>query len=222
MLDSPVDENLAHLDFQYKLVRKFQTDRLANTYSDFLELPRYRPACIYFLTDIYGAQDFTKRDQELERMYKFIRLVLPPKLVESVGYMIELNTMVRRLDYQVASVLVNELGVASSLTANQYAEAFRRCDNYVERMEQVRNTIMIITLVDEVVKQPMAGTSLRLARGPAEKAGWGDLYSFFARGYAAFKHMGGAEHFIATIRSREIRILDQIFSAENDPFNVNR
>ena len=104
------------------------------------------------------------------------------------------------------------------LNANDYACACRDCDNYVERLEQVNMIFEIFVLVDEVVKQPMASTSLRLAGKAAQIAGWGYTHSIFARGYAAFQHMGHASDFIKAIKLRETSILDNIFSAVDNPF----
>jgi hypothetical protein len=62
------------------------------------------------------------------------------------------------------------------------------------------------------------GTTLRLARKPAEWAGWADLQDFLERGFAAFKQMERAEAFLRTIELREMHILDRIYEQDPDPF----
>jgi hypothetical protein len=47
------------LDPQLALLRAWQSQRLRRTYADLLDDPRYRPACLFFLNDIYAARDFS-------------------------------------------------------------------------------------------------------------------------------------------------------------------
>ena len=51
-------------------------------------------------------------------------------------------------------------------------------------------------------------------------AGWHELQGFLERGYAAFKHMKGAEEFLNTIETRETGILDRIYAGDPDPFDL--
>ncbi len=46
------------LDSALAALRSWQVDRLARTYADFLADDRYRAACVFFLSDIYGAARF--------------------------------------------------------------------------------------------------------------------------------------------------------------------
>ena len=59
---------------------------------------------------------------------------------------------------------------------------------------------------------------MKLARVPAQRAGWGELYDFLKRGYAAFKQLRDVTTFVRIIAQRERRILDQIYSGNPDPF----
>jgi hypothetical protein len=57
-------------------------------------------------------------------------------------------------------------------------------------------------------------------RGPANRAGWNEVYDFLERGYKAFKQMRDVKKFARIIEEREKRILDAIFSGHPDPFAV--
>ena len=67
--------------------------------------------------------------------------------------------------------------------------------------------------------KPWIFATLKLMRGPARLAGLQDLQMFLERGFAAFRHMGGADHFLATITGRETRILNRLFSGHPNPFS---
>ncbi len=88
------------------------------------------------------------------------------------------------------------------------------------RVRQIKLIVQIGEDIDVVVKVPLAGMTLRAARGPALHAGWSQLQDFLERGYHAFKHMHGARYFLDTISGRERQILDRIYARHPQPFDV--
>ena len=60
---------------------------------------------------------------------------------------------------------------------------------------------------------------LVLARAPALRAGWFELYDFLRRGAQACQPMRNVDHFVATIYQRELSILEKIFAGEAQPFD---
>ena len=64
----------------------------------------------------------------------------------------------------------------------------------------------------------MVRTSLALMRKPAHMARLGALQEFLERGVAAFRAMGSAATFLATVRERETALLDAIVGGSTDPF----
>lgn len=208
------------LSDEVMMLRTWQTDRLTRTYEDFLESRRYRPAAEFFLSDIYAPRDFSQRNHDLQRFYDGVSKVLPERAVSILADAVELYQLSDRLDDKLARVLIDELGVTESITAEQYAEAYRRCDNYDERVRQIELIRQIGEGVDHLIHLPFIGLTLRLAHTPAVLAGWSELQGFLERGYAAFKHMKGADEFLATVTRRERHILDQIYAGAADPFNV--
>jgi hypothetical protein len=209
------------LDPALKLLRQWQSQRLARTYADLLASKRYAPACNFFLSDLYAARDFSQRDHDVKRLHSLLSRFLPASMLQILTDSITLNELTAALDHSLSEVLVGKLGVTDAITPELYAEGYRVCDNYVERLRQIQLIVKIGRQVDEAVRLPMVGTTLRLARGPAERAGWIELYEFLERGFTAFKHMHGAESFLRTIEDRETRILDRIFAGKADPFEID-
>jgi hypothetical protein len=208
------------LDPRLKILRTWQTARLTRSYTDLLESPRFAPACRFFLTDIYAPRDFSQRDHDIQRLYDFMAKFLPGKVIHTLGVTIELYNLTNELDEELATVLFEQLGVKDTITGELYAEAYRICDNYEVRKQQIDTIVQVGQGVDKLVGIPFIGTTLRLARGPAHKAGWYELQDFLERGFDAFKKMRGADHFLKTIQERETRVLNQIFAGEKDPFAV--
>jgi hypothetical protein len=208
------------LDPRLALLRTWQSQRLAQTYADLLADPHAGPAGRFFLSDIYAPRDFSQRDHDIERIYAFLTRVLPAQTLHLLSNVIALNHLTKLLDDDLCRVLVDQLGVVDTITPQQYAEGYRICDNYAERAQQID---LITTVLEEVgvgARLVVVGLAMKLARGPARRAGWVELYDFLARGYAAFKQLRDVPAFVGTIAQRERRILDQIFSDNPDPFTV--
>jgi hypothetical protein len=208
------------LEPQIKLLKTFQAERLAQTYADLLATKRYGPASQFFLTDIYAPKDFSQRDHDAERIYHLMRKFLPERMLYLLAKVLELNNLTETLDHQLIEVLVNQLDVSDTITPELYAEAYRICDNFQERYHQIETIIEVGWGVDRLIKNPLTVATLRIAKVPAYRAGWHELHDFLARGYEAFKAMRGSKKFLETLETREKRILNQIFSADPDPFAI--
>jgi hypothetical protein len=206
------------LDPMENLLRTWQSNRLARTYADLFQQPRYRLAGMFFLNDIYAARDFTQRDHDIEQMYAFMHRFIPDVFLRPLSMTVELNSLTAKLDQQLIDAMVNQLGLTDTITEELYAEGYRVCDNYDERFHQIKLVCEIGDYLDKVVKSPFAGSLLRISKAPARQAGWGELVEFLEAGYVAFRRLHGAASFLDTIRSRELGILNRIFEGDADPF----
>jgi hypothetical protein len=56
--------------------------------------------------------------------------------------------------------------------------------------------------------------TVKVARGPARLAGFGELQSFIERGLYAFKKMKGARRFLDALAEREMQVLNAIYDGE--------
>ncbi len=219
--DLQTNEELKHqpvsergLDPHLALLRTWQSDRLARTYADLLNDQHYRQACLFFLSDIYAPQDFSQRNHDVERIHSFLSRVVPAHMLQLLTDTIELNTLSDKLDDQLVRVLVDKLGVTDTITPELYAEGYRLCDNYAERVYQIDLITKVVEQVGKGARLIIVGAALKMLRRPAHQAGWVELYDFLERGYAAFKQIRDVKFFVDTIQQREKLILDQIFSGQ--------
>jgi len=207
----PLDPNLM-------LLRSWQVDRLTSTYTDFLADERYHSACSFFVSDIYGARDFSQRDRDFEHLYATLTRFLPEVMLRLLKDAIVLNQMTHDLDRQLLQVLVNKLGMEDTITADSYVQAYRLCDNYTVRLEQIVRLVAIVGQVGTGAHLPLVGPTLRLLRAPAHRLGWFDLYDFLDRGYRAFLPMKDVGPFAKAIDQRERLILERIYAGDPQPF----
>ena len=89
----------------------WQSNRLARTHADLRESPRYKLATEFFLSDLYGAKDFSRRDNDLERSYPMIITVLPANAIYAVAMAVELDALSLELDGLMSRILSEELDV---------------------------------------------------------------------------------------------------------------
>lgn len=211
----------AGLDPQMALLRRWQAKRLTRTYTDLLQSARYAPACRFFLDDIYGAKDFSQRDADILQVYGLLQKFIPAQLLRPLTLAIAVHSLTHQMDQKVLDIMVGELGMTTTMSQALYTEAYRRSNNFNDRVKQIEWIHQIGQNLDDIVRQPLTGPTVAAIRGPARAAGWGELVEFLDRGYASFKHMKGARQFLETVRTRERRALDKIYAHDPLPYGFD-
>jgi len=193
----------------------WQARRLRRTYADLAAQPRYAGAVDFFETDLYGGENFARRDADLARVVPIMVRTLPEGVIAAIAQAMELNALSQELD---RALLAHLPGHDGGFSVAEYCRAYRRMDDRPGRERQIRLTGEIGAALDGVVRKPFVRTALFMMRTPAHLAGMGVLHDFLERGFAAFQRMGGAELFLATITERETALLDAIMGGDDAPF----
>ena len=188
-------------------LRAWQAERLARTYADLSADPQSGRAVGFFLSDIYGPQDFTRRDAELMRAWGVLRRTLPPVTLEVLTLAIELQMLSEELDLEVAQHLP-----PGAIAAESYACAYRAAGRPEARRRQIELTVEVGRRLARAVRMPLVGLVLRAARMPAHMAGFGLLQDFLERGFAAFARMPSAAPLLDAIRDRETAFMSSLFA----------
>ena len=196
-------------------LKRWQMQRLARSYADVSAVPRYRAATAFFLDDLYGPKDFSRRDQEMVRILPAMTRLLPASAVETAALAIELEALSEDLDQRLTRLLP-----AGPIDEAGYARAYRASSTRSERERQVELLGEVGERLDALVRRPLVFRTLKLMRTPARLAGLEDLQDFLERGFEAFRHMKGADEFLALVRSREMELLNRLFSGAARPFSA--
>jgi len=196
-------------------LKLWQAERLAATYADLLDHPLYHDAAAFFLSDLYGPKDYSKRDADVARILPKLTAMLPAAALSTIADAVELDAVSEELDAAIAAQLPPHAFAA--MTAEAYAEAYRACDNRAVREQQIALMRHIGDALDGLTRLPLLEGTLRLMRGPAKLAGFAHLQSFLERGFGAFKRMGGAAPFLDTVQSRETRLMEALFATVANP-----
>ncbi len=190
-------------------LRAWQAARLARTYQDLAPDARQAPAITFFLSDLYGPQDFAPRDRQLVRAGPLLERTLPGGALGVLHDAVELYTLSAELDQALAKALP-----WGPISAENYARAYRAVGRPADRRRQIELIVRIGERLSQAVKQPLIGMALRATHVPAHLAGFGALQDFLERGFDAFRRLGDAREFLETIRARESALSEALLRAD--------
>jgi hypothetical protein len=196
-------------------LKAWQSRRLAETYADIAAQERYRAATSFFLDDLYGPKDFSRRDREMLRILPTMSRILPRSAVETASLAIELEALSEDLDQRAAAALP-----PGPIDDASYGEAYRKSSSAQERQHQIDLIDAVGRRLDALVRKPLVHSTLKLMRQPARLAGLSDMQDFMERGFEAFRAIQGADGFLALLREREERIMSRLFAGASRPFSA--
>lgn len=198
-------------------LRAWQAARLEQTYADLAREKSTGKAVRFFLSDIYGPQDFTRRDEDVRRAWRMLKHALPERMLEVLAKAMQLEVLSAELDLEMAVRLPS-----GPLTAETYAVAYRAVGREDDRRLQIRLIGEIGRTLARAVRTPLVGLALRAAHGPAHLAGLGTLQDFLERGFAAFHALEKPEQLIAAIDRRETRLMELLLEGAAEPAAASR
>ena len=193
----------------------WQARRLRMSYADLAADRRYTAAVEFFQNDLYSGADYSRRDADLARVVPMMVKMLPEAVIATVALSMELNALSQELDRALLARLPR---ADAQFSVAEYCKAYRRAGNLPLRRRQIRLIGEVGAALDRYVQKPLVRTALAMMKQPARLAGMSALQDFLERGFAAFRAMGGADHFLRTIDERETHILESIAGGASDPF----
>jgi len=198
-------------------IKQFQRERLAAVHADLLKSERYRLAARFFLDELYGARDFSSRDQELARMIPSMCRLLPESVLATLADAIELDAVSEQLDEAMAALHEAQAAVLPVLTERRYFDLYRAVGRRDLRVRQIELVEHVGRELDRLVGKPFLYRILKGMEGPARLAGLARMQSFLVSGFEAFRNMRGAEDFIRTVTDRERALMEATFSDAAGP-----
>jgi hypothetical protein len=190
-------------------LKAFQQRRFALTYDDLLRSARHGAAARFFLDELYGPSDFTRRDAQFARVGPAVARVFPNQVAETVAILADLHALSEVLDSAMATELAD-----ATIAPIDYVGAWQRVDRASDRRRQIELALRIASHLDRVTRLPLLRNALRLMRGPARVAGLEELQRTLETGFDTFHAMKGADEFIATIDAREREFAADLFAAK--------
>ncbi len=188
-------------------VKHFQHERFKHSYADLLDTPRYAKAAQFFLDELYGPGDFSRRDAQFARVIPALVRLFPHEVVLTVQTLSELHALSETLDTAMAEVVP-----PGPLDAATYKAAWQAVGRPADREAQIVLMRHVGEALEGYTRNPLLRHSLRLMRGPARMAGLADLQTVLETGFDTFRAMKGADEFLDTVVQRERAIAADLFA----------
>jgi hypothetical protein len=209
--ESAADPRLAEA---VKTVKRLQARRFRGTYRDFSSHASTRPAMAFFLEELYGEHDFSRRDAQFQRIASALERLFPASVSELAVHLTEMPGVTERLDHQLAAAW---LGLPDSRAESEaYVRAWRLCGARAERDRQLAVVQQMGRELQALTRKRSLRLGLRMMRGPAEAAGLDALQRFLEAGFDAFSALGDAGPFLAAVDTREQDWIHRLFDAPLD------
>ncbi|WP_210542232.1 hypothetical protein [Rhodoferax sp. PAMC 29310] len=194
-------------------IKHLQARRFEGTYADLLAAPRYRPAALFFLNELYSDKDYTERDAQFSRIAGALERIFPEQVIHTAVSLAQLHSLTEELDFAMAE---HWLGHPSGSDAARYIAAWRDVGRRSDRSQQLASTLEVGAELDRLTRKPGLRTMLRMMRRPAQIAGLGSLQQFLEAGFDTFATMGkqsnAVTHFLELVDTRESTLMDQFFN----------
>ena len=187
-------------------IKHYQHGRFQHTYADLLAQPRYAKATNFFLEELYGPEDFTRRDAQFKRVIPALVRLFPAEVVLTVETLGQLHALSEVLDTAMARLVP-----PGAVDLATYAAAWQQVGRPTDRERQIVLMRRVADALDVYTRNPLLRHSLRLMRGPARLAGLAQLQGFLESGFDTFRAMRGAQQFLDTVVQRERAVADWLF-----------
>lgn len=208
--------NDAALHAKLNEVQEWQRARIRQTHKQMFEQPKNKPMANYFLTKLYGGQEFELLAKQLERILpkaKKLERLAKESALETGSLAIQASILAIELDMHLAQWLIKqELPVN---TENMLA-AYRAVDEASARRHQINNLKDVCYRTDKYLNSFMLRKAFSLAKSTAYNRGYQPLYDFIDAGFEAMRPLKSVSGFIEPFCERELKIIDQVHSADND------
>ena len=191
-------------------LRNWQADRFSRTHANLLASAEYGDAARFFLTDLYGPADVTKRDELMQRVVPILSKMLSAPALNVIADVIELDSLSESLDAD----MVAALGEKHALDESAFARAYRQMGRQDDRARQIVLIEHLGASLDTLSRHRLLGAALAMMRKPMTVAGFADLHSFLEKGYESFRKMRTAKPFLDAIVSQEKAFSAGVFAGD--------
>lgn len=198
-------------------LRQWQAQRFRNTYVDMLEDAHTGPAALFFLTELYGGQEYAQRDAQFARIASAIERLFPQSVVQTATLLAKLHALSETLDACMAlrweSVCPAQLAIDLPSYKSIWHSLLEVPGFAAARQQQLDATGQLGMQLQRHTQVPGLRLMLKMMRVPATAAGLQDLQRFLERGFDTFGQLGKVGKlpaFLAAIDQRESAWLKQM------------
>ncbi|MBO1529899.1 hypothetical protein J3492_01560 [Psychrobacter sp. F1192] len=197
-------------------VQAWQRARIQQTHSDVFEQKKNKPMANYFLTQLYGGDEFQLLAKQLERILpkaKRLESLTKESVLQTGSMAIQAAILAIELDMHLAQWLIKE-----NLEVNEdnMLAAYRAVDEAEARRTQINNLKEVCYRTDKYLNSFILRKVFSLTKGTAYRHNFQPLYDFIDAGFTAMKPLKSVGGFIEPFCKRELMIIDQVHNMDNN------
>jgi hypothetical protein len=201
-------------------VKRFQARRFSNTYADMLASGPHQEAARFFLHELYGDKDFSRRDAEFSRVSGTLQRAFPKAVLKTAVELSKLHCLTEELDFEMGLAWVQIETRSNEDLGLRYLGIWRKVGRYGDRVKQFQSALSVGYDLDKLTRFGGLRIMLKMMHRPAQAAGLSELQIFLESGFDTFANMrkfgGSAAEFLATIEAREGSTIDFLFNGDLD------
>ena len=206
----------AALNKKLNEVQSWQQARIKRTHSTLFEQPKNQLMADYFLTQLYGGDEFKVLAEQLGRILpkaKKLERLAKESSLEAGSMGIQASILAIELDLHLAQWLLEQ-----ELTVNEenMLLAYRTVDEADERRVQIHNLKDVCYRTDKDLNSFMLKKAFAMAKGTAYRYNFQPLYDFIDSGFKAMKPLKRVSSFIEPFCARELEVIDEVHAMDND------
>lgn len=206
----------AALNKKLNEVQSWQQARIKRTHSTLFEQPKNQLMADYFLTQLYGGDEFKVLAEQLGRILpkaKKLERLAKESSLEAGSMGIQASILAIELDLHLAQwLLKQELAV----NEENMLLAYRTVDEANERRVQINNLKDVCYRTDKDLNSFMLKKAFAMAKGTAYRYNFQPLYDFIDSGFKAMKPLKSVSSFIEPFCARELEVIDEVHAMDND------
>ena len=196
---------------EFQAVQDWQRRRFRNTYADFAARQSDRPACEFFLQELYGGVSFRERDDVVSRVEPIMSRLLPDKALLALSEALRLQRLSLDLDLLMAEEYLKT--GQSEIDTALYLNLYRSVGHRSKRELQIGMIRQLGRELQSLTHTPVLLALVKAVRKPALAAGYGRLQEFLDKGLSAFRQLQDPGRFVDAIYQRETELMQQWFGS---------
>lgn len=191
-------------------VQTWQQVRIRHTHRALFEQPKNQLMADYFLTKLYGGDEFEILAKQLARILpkaKKLERLAKESALEAGSMGIQAAILAIELDLHLAEWLLDQ---NLPVNADNMLAAYRAVDEEAERQVQIANLKDVCYRTDKHLNTFMLKKAFALAKSAAYRSNYQPLYDFIDAGFKAMKPLSSVSSFIEPFCERELLIVDEV------------
>ncbi len=206
------------LSVAVETVKNYQSVRFRHSYRDLIESGPYQGAAKFFLEELYGVVDYSRRDAQFARIAGAIERLLPHPAIATAVALARLHVLTEQLDHSMGRIWMS--APEHKTAAETYVFAWRTVGRRQEREKQLQMVLELGSDLERLTRTAGLRLLLKMMRRPAHAAGLHELQEFLETGFDTFaglaKLEAGADGFLELIKTRESGLLQALFDQDVD------